>query len=249
NSIVNQTTYNEETGVQTTKPVNVNGVWNIEAMNMFNTPLRNKRFQFNNHARVGYNQQIGFTDGKKNKARTYNIRENLGFRYSSELFDAGIRGDYSFSQTTNTVASKKDQSVMNFGGTFNLLVYCPWNITVGSDFTYRGNEGYAASMARNEWLWNVQANLEFLKNKQATAFLRAYDLLHQRSTLSRRITANYIEDVESNLLTDYFIIGFSYRFNTMGKGGGARVESGSGKGNNRKGGRGESGGVRTRHSF
>ncbi|MGL4292814.1 MAG: hypothetical protein ACRCSQ_04485, partial [Bacteroidales bacterium] len=82
---------------------------------------------------------------------------------------------------------------------------------------YRGNSGYAASLARNEWLWNMQGNMEFLKNKQATLFFRAYDLLHQRSTLSRRVTASYIEDIESNILTNYFVVGFTYRFNTMGK--------------------------------
>ncbi|MGL4293018.1 MAG: outer membrane beta-barrel protein, partial [Bacteroidales bacterium] len=126
NSIVNKTTYNEETGVQTTKPINVNGVWNMELSNMYNTPFRNKKFQFSNNLNLGFNQQIGFTNEQKNKARTYNVRDNVTFRYTSELFDAGVRGNYSFSQTTNTIASKKDQSVMNFGGTFNLLFYLPW---------------------------------------------------------------------------------------------------------------------------
>ena len=249
NSIVNQTTYNDETGVQTTKPVNVNGVWSVEAMNMVNTPLRNKRFQFSNHVSLSYNQQIGFTNGSKNKARTYYARENLGFRYSSDLFDAGVRGDYSYSQTNNTIASRKDQTVMNYGATMNVLIYFPLNITLGSDFTYRGNEGYAASMARNEWLWNVQANVEFLRNKQATAFVRAYDLLHQRSTLSRRITANYIEDVETNLLTDYFLVGFTYRFNTMGKGKGRGKEEIRGSGGLQKGQRNRAGEPRKRAAF
>ncbi|MEG1187356.1 MAG: outer membrane beta-barrel protein [Bacteroidales bacterium] len=219
NSIVNQTTYNDATGVQTTKPVNVNGVWSIEGMNMFNTPLRNKRFQLSNNINISYNRQIGFINSQKNKAHTFAMNDHLSFRYNSDLFDAGIRGNYSFSGTNNTIASKKDQTVMNYGATTNVLFYLPWNITVGSDFTYKGNKGYSASVAREEWLWNLQANVEFLRNKQATAFLRAYDLLHQRSTLSRSVTANYIEEIESNLLTDYFMIGFSYRFNTMGKGG------------------------------
>lgn len=218
NSIVNQSIYNEETGVQTIKPVNVNGVWSVEGYAMYNTPFRNKKFQFSNNINLSHNQQIGYTNGQKNKARTYNMHENFSFRYSSDLFDAGIRSNYSFSTTQNSIASKKDQRIMNYGGTFNLLFYLPLNITLGSDFSYRGNHGYVSSMVKNEWLWNVQANMEFLRNKQASLFIRAYDLLHQRSNLSRRVTANYIEDVQSNLLTDYFLIGFSYRFNTMGEG-------------------------------
>lgn len=218
NSIVNQTNYDEQTGVQTTKPVNVNGVWYIEGMNMINTPLKNKKFQLSNNIRVSFNQQIGFTNAQRNVARTYGVRENLGIRYNSKIFDVGLRGNYSFSQSANSIAEKKDQTVMNYGATVNFMLYLPWSITAGSDFSYRGNQGYAASMARTEMLWNAFMNVEFLKQKQATAFIRAYDLLHQRSTLSRRVTANYIEDVESNLLTNYFLVGFTYRFNTMGKG-------------------------------
>lgn len=223
NSIVNRTTYNQETGVQTTKPVNVNGIWSVDGMNMFNTPLRNKRFQISNTVNVSYNRQIGFINEQKNKAHTVRVSDQLNFRYNSELFDAGIRGNYTYSGTNNSISSKKDQTVMNYGATVNVLFYLPWSITVGSDFAYKGNQGYSKGVAREEWLWNVQANVEFLRNKRATAFLRAYDLLHQRSTLARSVTANHIEETETNLLTDYFLIGFSYRFNTMGKGGGSNT--------------------------
>lgn len=219
NSITNQTTYDDATGVQVTKPVNVNGVWSIDGSGMFNTPLRNKKFQFNNNLRLSYNQQVGFTNNQKNKVRTTNVSDNIGIRYNSEVWDWGLRANYSYSTTQNSIASKKDQNTMNYGGTANVQFYLPLNITLGSDISYRGNHGYAASAAKNEWFWNAQANIQFLNKKQATAFIRAYDLLHQRSNLSRRVTTNYIEDVQSNMLTDYFLVGFSYRFNTVGQGG------------------------------
>jgi hypothetical protein len=37
-------------------------------------------------------------------------------------------------------------------------------------------------------------------------------LLHQRSALSHRATTTYVEDVTTNLLTDYFLVGVNYRF-------------------------------------
>ena len=48
--------------------------------------------------------------------------------------------------------------------------------------------------------------------------LKVYDILQQKQTVSRNITANYIDDTEYNALTRYFMFSFTYRFNTFGKG-------------------------------
>ncbi|MEG1617824.1 MAG: outer membrane beta-barrel protein [Bacteroidales bacterium] len=219
NSIVNQVTYNKETGVQTTKPVNVNGVWSVSGMFMYNAPLRNKNFQINSNTNLGLNQQIGFSDGEKNRSRNYSVRENAGISFRNDMFDIGLRGNYSLSRTNNTIAQRSDQTVMNYGGTGNFSIFLPMDITIGSDFTYNGKSGYAAAFARRELIWNAQTSMTFLKNKQAMVFARMYDILQQKSSISRQVTGNYIEDVQTNILTNYFLVGFTYRFNTMGKGG------------------------------
>lgn len=232
NSIVNQTLYNDETGVQTTKPINVNGVWNSSGGAIMSMPLSDKRFQINNNINLGYTQQVGFADGEKNISRNYSIRENAGITYRSKLIDLGVRGNYTVSRTTNSLASRQDQRVMNYGGTANTTLHLPANITLGSDFSYVGKAGYSSGFNIRELLWNAHATVAFLKNKKATGFFRIYDILQQRNNISQRITANYLEDVRTNILTQYFLVGFSYRFNNMAggnnnnRGGGNRDRSG-----------------------
>ena len=40
----------------------------------------------------------------------------------------------------------------------------------------------------------------------------------RKNNVSRTVTANYIDDSRYNSLTRYFMITFSYKFNTFGKG-------------------------------
>lgn len=222
NSIVNQTTYDDNTGVQTTMPVNVNGVWNVNGMVMYNMPFRNKKFRFNTMTNTSYNHNIGFvnTGGKeseRNISRTVNVYENFGLNYNSDLFDIGINGNYSYSLTDNSIQSRQGQQIMNFGGGMDASVYIPGNVIVGTDLRYSGSTGYAAGYDRNQWMWNAQASWQFLKKKQATLTFRIYDILKQVSNISRTATGNYIQDVEYNTLSSYCMLYFSYRFNTMGK--------------------------------
>ncbi|HBY70304.1 MAG TPA: hypothetical protein DEG69_22635, partial [Flavobacteriaceae bacterium] len=52
--------------------------------------------------------------------------------------------------------------------------------------------------------------------------LKAYDLLNQNTNARRTSTQDYIQDVQSTVLQRYFMVGFSYKFNTLGKKGETR---------------------------
>ena len=67
-------------------------------------------------------------------------------------------------------------------------------------------------------MWNASISQQLLKSKALTVSLRVYDLLNQVNSISRSITASYIDDTETNVLTRYFMLSVSYRFNTFGKG-------------------------------
>lgn len=67
-------------------------------------------------------------------------------------------------------------------------------------------------------MWNATVSYEFLRNRQATVSLKAYDLLRQNSNIRRTVTANYIEDISTNSLGRYFMVSFAYKFNTFGNG-------------------------------
>ncbi len=228
NSIISETTYDDLTGGQRTTYRNVNGVWNTSGMLMYSTPFRNKHWQLNSFSRLSYNNSVGYNNGMRNDAGSFNAIENLGLSFRSDYFDAELRGNYRYLLATNSMQNQSDQSTHNYGGTFNVNGYLPWSITLGTDITYSGSSGYSAGYNTESWLWNAQASYQFLKGKNATIALKVYDILGQRNSIRRTITGNYIQDVEYNTLNTYGLITFTYRFNTFGdkRPGGERFDRG-----------------------
>ena len=220
NSITNKTTYDRETGVQTTMPVNVDGVWNASARVMFNIPL-GARFQINSSSNGSYNNNVGFlrgdqtSDALKNVSQNFTARENMSINYRSDIFDLGVRGNFEWTRVDNSLSVATDQSTMNYGGTGTLSIYLPFNIVLNTDFTYTALSGYAAAFGNNEKLWNAKITKTLFKNK-GSIYFSVNDILQDRKTISRRITTSSIQDVWSNQLTSYAMIGFTYRFSNMG---------------------------------
>ena len=216
NSIVSKTTFDRSTGVQTTTYTNVNGVWSGRLMNMYSQPLGNRNWTITNHLMVGYNQRVGFSNGLRNRSAQTDINEMFGIAFRPENFEIELRPYYRFSTTHNTVQTVNSTNVQSFGGTMNLTAYLPLGFVIASDLSYTGTTGYAAGYNRKEWMWNASLSWQTLRDKSLTFSLKAYDLLQQRSNISRSVTANYIDDSRFNTLTRYFMATVAWRFNTFG---------------------------------
>ena len=59
-------------------------------------------------------------------------------------------------------------------------------------------------------LLNAAIAKQFLKNKQAEFRLSVYDLLNQNVSIVRNVTENYIQDVQTKVLTRYVLLTFTY---------------------------------------
>lgn len=217
NSIVSYTQFDPGTGAQTIRYRNVNGVWSGRLMGMFSQPLRNKAWQVTVHSFMMYNQRIGFNNAQRNRSGSFmwHLRPSLAFRPDNLEFE--LRPLYGLQYTHNTLGATTT-AVHNFGGTFSAYYRTPIGVILSSDLTYTATRGYSQGYDKNEWMWNAQIAYELLSSRSLTLAVKAYDLLQQRSNVSRTITANYIDDISYNDLTRYFMFTVSWKFNTFGKG-------------------------------
>ncbi|MCM1110179.1 MAG: outer membrane beta-barrel protein [Clostridium sp.] len=218
NAIVSMTTFDNTTGGQTTTYRNVNGVWNGRIMNMVSMPFRDKRWQFSNNLFVMYNRQIGFNNGLRNASQSVNFNESPSLAFRPDNLEFELRPRYSLQYTANTLNTTGNNLVHSYGASFHAYYYTPIGLVIDTDVEFSGTSGYAAGYDRNQWMWNASLSYQFLHDKSATLSLKVYDLLQQRSNISRNVTANYIDDTRYNSLTRYFMLSFSWRFNTFGKG-------------------------------
>jgi hypothetical protein len=218
NSIISVTSFDPTTGRQTTTYENVNGVWNARLMNMISLPFRDKRWSFNNNIFGLYNQTVGYNNALRNISGSFMVSESFSIAFRPDNFELELRPFYNLQTTRNSVQINANRNVHTYGGTFNGAYYTPWGLSVNTDLSYSGTQGYSDGYDTNQWMWNASISYQFLRDKAATISLKVYDLLQQKENIRRNITANYIDDINYNSLTRYFMLSFNYKFNTFGKG-------------------------------
>ena len=217
NSIISKTTF-DEYGSRLTEYVNVNGVWNGRVMNMFSMPLRNKLWSISNHVFANVRHNVGFNNNVRNNSLSFSVRESPGITFRPDHFELELRPMYMLQTTHNSVQTNANQTVHNYGGRFDGSYYTPWGLTLQTDINYTATAGYAAGYDTRTWMWNATISQQFLRDRSLTLAVKVYDLLNQRNNIRRNITANYIDDIEYNSLSRYFMVTLSYRFNSFGKG-------------------------------
>lgn len=218
NTIVSTTTYNPETAGQETRYTNVNGVWNARLGAMFSQPFTNRHWTFNNNLWFSTNRNVGFNNGNRNASFNTRLAESFSIAWRPDNLELELRPYYNLQLTSNSLPNLKNQNVHTYGGRFDATYVTPFGLTINTDLSYAATNGYTSGYDTNQWMWNAQVSYQFLRGKAATIALKVYDLLQQQQSIMRNVTAQYIDDTEYNSLTRYFMVTFSYRFNTMGTG-------------------------------
>lgn len=219
NSISNAVSYDEETGVRTVRPENINGNWNARGNFMFNTGFGpEKTWTFSTFTNLGYKNDVGYVTNdninQKSTTRSLNVGENLNLAYRMSWFDVGLRGNVNYQHARNSLQTNANQDTWNFSYGLNGNVNLPWNMSISTDIRMNSRRGYSDnSMNTNELIWNAQIAQSFLKDNTATISLQFYDILQKQSNISRTINAQLRQDTWTNAINSYCMLHFIYRLN------------------------------------
>ncbi|MDR2287104.1 MAG: outer membrane beta-barrel protein [Prevotellaceae bacterium] len=190
----------------------INGNKSGDIRFMINKSLFNRKFSVNSTSNIGYSESNGFINSDLNTTGDLSLGETLGTSYRSDLFDFSLRGNVRYSKTDKSLAGQISSEVFNYGVNANTTIYLPWNLGVNSDLNYSTNSGYSDGFKQNEWLWNASIQKQVFKDKGGTIKFSMYDILHQRSNISRTSGAQSLRYTASNTVGSYFIFSFTYRF-------------------------------------
>ena len=238
NSISNAVSYDEETGVRTVRPENINGKWNARGNFMFNTGFGpEKTWTFSTFTNLGYTNDVGYVTNdninQKSTTRSLNVGENLNLAYRTSWFDVGLRGNVNYQHARNSLQTNANQDTWNFSYGLNGNVNLPWNMSISTDIRMNSRRGYSDnSMNTNELIWNAQIAQSFLKDNTATISLQFYDILQKQSNISRTINAQLRQDTWTNAINSYCMLHFIYRLNIFSgiKGGDSQERDGRRRG-------------------
>ena len=182
---------------------------------------------------------------KKATTKNTNLGENLRINYRNDLIEVGVNGGMNYQHARNDMQKNgnRDTWFFNYGG--NVVINTPWDMQFSSDISQQSRRGYDdESMNTNELIWNAQLSQNFLKSKNATISVQWYDILKQRSSISRNVSATNRSDTWTNAIHSYVMVHLIYRFNLIGnkEARAAGFNGGQGGGQGGRGGWGGGGG-------
>ena len=221
NSIANRTEYNSETGGQRTRPENINGNWSMSGNVGFNTPLGWEKLTLNTNTTASFNNRVSYIyqnrETLKNNVKQTSLGETMSITLRLNNIDVRANGRINWSKTHSQLVEASNQSTYNFNYGLSSTGNFENGFGFSTDINMSSRRGYSsANMNTNELIWNAQISYRFLYKKQATISLQAYDILHQRSNISRNITAYSRSDRETNSIYSYVMAHFIWRFNLWG---------------------------------
>lgn len=223
NSISNRTSYDEVTGVRTTRPENINGNWSTWFGGGTNMSLDgNNYFTFNDFTSFNYNHNVSYLDPTqyeedKSKTNTMGLNERIGFGFRKDWFEVSVNGSVNYNHSRNSVITtgNLDTWTFSYGTEFNLNF--DNGFSVSTDLSESSRRGYSsASMNTNELLWNAQVSKSFLKGNALTVSLQWNDILQNRSNISRAVDAYQSSDSRYNAIYSYGMIHAIYKLNIFG---------------------------------
>lgn len=192
---------------------NVNGNWGANVGAVFNSPLKNDNFTFDSNTTMSYTRNLGFMNSDKSITNNYSISENLSLSFDSDIFESKLQAYYTYINSRNNLSESQDMNLTTFGIGNIFSLDLPLNFNLQNDITYTRNVGYAEGFKKSEVLWSASLTKYFLKKEKGALKLQVYDILKDRNNVTRAVNNNFITDIRTNVVSRYFLLSFTYRFN------------------------------------
>ena len=158
----------------------------------------------------------------KSTTKDFRVGENLRLNYRTEWGETGsvelaLRGGFNYQHARNDNNTRANLDTWNFNYGGNFTITAPWGTTLSSDIGPHYRRGYTdESMNTTELIWNARLQHAFLKNRSLIVSAHWYDILGERSNVSRSISATMRSDTETNAIYSYVMFKVAYKLNLLG---------------------------------
>jgi hypothetical protein len=216
NSIVNKDIVLPSRVIRST-PVNVNGAYRINGGFNYGFGIKKIYSRFNFGINGGFNNNISYANGLLNTIVTKSAGPSFSYTFQlEEVIDIDLSSRYSFSKTNNAINAGLNTNFLTKVFSADVTNYLPFNFILNQSMNYTVNSGRAAGFNTAVPIWNASISKYFMKNKRAELKMSAFDLLNKNIGISRNVSQNQIVDQEYNVISQYFILSFTYSLQKSG---------------------------------
>jgi hypothetical protein len=174
-------------------------------------PINPIKCNINFNTGISYNRLPSIINSATNISSTYGL--NLGSVLSSnisEKLDFTLTYNINYNLVDNSIQPDLNDNYFFQIGSMQLNWEFWKGFFVQNSITYQNYNGISSNITNQYTLWNLNLGKRLFKNKAGEIKLSGYDLLDQNKSLNRSVTDTYIEDSNTEVLKQYFLLSFTY---------------------------------------
>lgn len=216
NQITTSTLLNAETGQQVTQPVNMNGGYNSSGYIFVGLPLT----PVSGQNRIYLNQSLNFSlsrnIGLLNKAPNTTLTQNWTYAAGSnitlkEWFDMHINLNITRQSSRYSQQPGMNNAAYYYGLGSSLNLRLPGLTEISTGYTLRKNTGQTAGFNKDIHLLSAEITRYLSGKRNIWVKLKGVDLLKQNKSIYRYTGPTSVTDVQSLVLTRYFLFSVNFR--------------------------------------
>ncbi|MFT7158109.1 MAG: hypothetical protein ACI8Q1_003136, partial [Parvicella sp.] len=203
---------------QFSQPVNLDGFVSLRGFMSYGIPLGAVKSNLNLTMSANYNR----TPEQINAILNYSSSPTFGLgavfgSNISEKIDFTLSSNSSYSTVNNTVQTQNNTNFFTQSTRLRLNWIFGPSFVLRSEMNHTANPGLSEGFNNSFLVWNMEFGKKLMKEK-AELKLTVFDLLKENQSVSRSINGSYIQDTNTQILTQYFMLTFIYNIRNFGSG-------------------------------
>ncbi|HEV7381044.1 MAG TPA: outer membrane beta-barrel protein, partial [Dyadobacter sp.] len=207
-----------EEGARLTSPINVDGSWNARSLIAYGKPIAPLKLNVNLNTGFNYVRSPGVINNVSNFSNTYAVSQGLVVSSNiSENLDFTLSYSGNYNVVRNTIQPQMNNNYYTSGISGRVNWIFGKGFVLQTDVNNQSYRGLGEGYNQNFTLWNASVGKKFLKNNAGELKLTVFDILKQNNSISRNVTETYVQDMTSQVLTQYAMLTFTYTLRNFGK--------------------------------
>ncbi len=198
-------------GIRKTSFTNVDGVYTIMGSGSWGLPVRAINSNLNLNTNISQSRNINFINTEENIINSWNLSQEARLNFvHKEVLDLSLGANISYNGVRYSLPGQENTNYWDQEYSIDMNLYLPKGFSIANEFSFNRNTGYATGFNTSISLWNMGLAKQVFKNKKGEVKMQVFDILNQNVGISRTANQNYIEDVQTKILSRYFLVSFSY---------------------------------------
>ena len=218
-AIVNNTSYNTITGVNTTSYLNLGNEtpYTYSVYASYGKKISPIDLQVGLNANTSGSVSYSYIDNELDMGRSHTYSGSLYFyKYLQKKYDFYFSGGPSYTFSTMSLQPLTNNNAAGFEGYGSFNLYLPLKFGIGSDVQYTYNAATEAFSAEHLTKLNSYIFKTFLKDDKLKISLSGNDLLNQNLNFTRGISGNTTTQTNTTGIRRFFMLSVTWDFTKFG---------------------------------